>query len=191
MIPCRRALGSPLGRLVRPLLLQREFLLPLFPLRVPLSRLQHEHADQDERENRVTGRQDFQTVLSIQRRAFLTLSGYDVAVEQAVRDDPHALNDVGDVDNDGDRVQSQTGAVEQHVRVGGAVQLDEEAEEARSDYDVEHAGDQGWGVIQEGEVRFEPGECFRGGELGGPQEGVIIREEREEDAEEKAGCCDC
>ena len=57
-------------------------------------------------------------------------------------DDAQALDDVCDVDNDADGVQDETGAVEEEVRLGRLVQLDEEAQVADGDGDVQDARDQ-------------------------------------------------
>ena len=54
-LPVRRLL------LPRPLTL---LLLPLFPLGVPLSGLQHQHSHQDERQYGIAGCHHFQTVIS-------------------------------------------------------------------------------------------------------------------------------
>ena len=53
---------------------------------------------------------------------------------------------------------------------------------------MEDAGDDGRGGMQELEVGFEEGDVGGWGGGCGPEEGVVVGEEGEEDAEEE-GCC--
>lgn len=53
---------------------------------------------------------------------------------------------------------------------------------------MEDPRDDGGRGVQELEVVFERGEVRRGGGRCGPEEGVVVGEEREEDAEEEGGC---
>ena len=100
-------------------------------------------------------------------------------------------DDVGDVDDDGDHVEDEATAVEEDVGFGGFVQFDDETEEADGHHHVQHAGDEGGGVVEEFEVGFED-LVVRGEEFGGrvgPQERVVVGQEGEEDAQEEGGCC--
>jgi hypothetical protein len=54
---------------------------------------------------------------------------------------------------------------------------------------VEDARDQGRGVVEEAQVRFEVVVVGSGGWGRGPQDGVVIGEEGEDDAEEEADRC--
>lgn len=101
-------------------------------------------------------------------------------------DGSEALDNVGDVDTDADEVQDQRGAIEEEVGLGGAEELDEEATEADSDDDVEETVDQRRGLVHELEMGFEViEEVFRNG-VAGPEEGEVVGERREEDAQEEA-----
>ena len=167
-IPCRRSSNLllrirtlvpvpllPFTLTVRHLLLPRLLtlhLLPLFPLSVPLPGLQHQHPDQHERQDRVAGRHHLQTVIPPQKLLRPGLHALDTngqlpldqfAVVHPAGDDPHALDDVGEVDDDAAHVEHKAGAVEEHVGLGGPVELDEEAEQARADDGVQDARDHG------------------------------------------------
>ncbi len=172
-------------------------LLRLLPIRIPLPGLQHQHTHQDQRQNRITRRQHPQTILPPNDLPFplghptphrlLPLDQLLQAVRAGLHD-AQALDDVGDVDDDAADVQDQAGAVEQHVGLRGPVELKDKAEQADGDDDVQDARDQGRRGVQEAEVRFQLAEVgFWRGE-GGPEDGVVVGEEREEDAEEEGGC---
>lgn len=101
-------------------------------------------------------------------------------------DGSEALDDVGDVDTDADEIQDQRGAIEEEVGLGRTEELDEEATEADSDDDVEETVDQRRGLVHELEMGFEViEEVFRNG-VAGPEEGEVVGERREEDAQEEA-----
>lgn len=104
-------------------------------------------------------------------------------------DDAQALDDVDDVDGDADHVEHQRGAVEEHVGLGGLVQLEDEADEAGADGDVQDAAYERRGGVQELEVGLQDVEV--GGRVLGqvPEDVVVVGEEGEEDAKEEACCC--
>lgn len=110
----------------------------------------------------------------------------------ARRDDAQTLDDVGDVDNDAAHVKDQAGAVEEHVRFGGLVQLRDEAKQAGANDDVENAADEGRRGVQKFQVTLEqvkvgiPG-VGRLGEV--PKNIVVVGERGEDDAQEEAGGC--
>lgn len=53
---------------------------------------------------------------------------------------------------------------------------------------MEHARDQGRGVVQEAEVGFYIVEVRWGCWGGGPEERIVVGEEGEDEAEEEGGC---
>lgn len=105
---------------------------------------------------------------------------------EAGADGAQALDNVGDVDCHTDDVKDQRGAVEEEVCLAGAEELDEEAEEAHAHDDVEEAADERGRLVNELEVRLELIVVVEGDGLFGPEEGEIVREGREEDAQEEA-----
>ena len=132
----------PLGCLPLP---HRLFLLPLLPLRIPLPRLQHQDTQQHERQDGVTRRHDLQAILAFP----ILLRTHPIL---SLADGPHPRHNVSQVHGDATHVEHKTRAVEEHVRLRGLVQLEEEAEEADEDDDVQDALDQRGGVVQEGDV---------------------------------------
>lgn len=110
-------------------------------------------------------------------------------------DGSQTLHDVGNVDGDTTHVENEGCAIEEEVRLGGFEEFEKEAEEARADYDVQDAGDEGWGGMEESEVVFlevEEGRTGIGVGEGwvegwsGPEDVVVVREVSEEDSEEEA-----
>ena len=195
--PARRARPPPL---TPPLILfprndSGDVLGLLLPLGIPLAGLQDQDADQDKRQDGVARAQHLEGVLPPQnhlaRQGSVVRDAPElgVRVPGAGRDGAHALDDVGDVDAHADDVQDQGGAVEEHVGLAGAEELDEEAEEADRDDDVEEAPDQGGRLVDEAEVRLEL-VVVRGRDgVRGPEEGEVVGEGGEEDAEEEADGC--
>lgn len=173
-------------------------LLSLLPLSVPLPSLQHQDSHQDQGENSVTRSQHPQAIISTERDLLPGLDARDadgqfaldeLAVIGAAADDAQTLDDVGQVDNNAAHVEHEAGAVEQRVRLRRPVQLDEEAQEPDADDDVQDARNDGRRCVQEREVRFEHGEVRGRRWRCGPEERVVVGEEREEDAEEEGRCC--
>ena len=169
-------------------------LLCILPLGIPLSRLQHQHTYKHERQYRITGSHDLQSIVPSQRpllsrqhalHADSQLPLHEFSIVFPARDDPHALDNVGNVYDDTADVEGEAGAVEKHVRLAGFVELDEETEEAGRDDDVEDPCDNRGRVVQEAEVVFEVVEGFGGAGCCGPEDGVIVGEEGEADAEEE------
>lgn len=187
--------GCRAGRLGRVLLLvavDLVGLLPILALGVPLAGLQHEDADQDEGEDGVARGQDLQAVLAAEddlaaaRGVALGQEALElVRVPVVGADHAQALDDVGDVDADADEVHEQGGAVEEHVGLGGAEELREEAEEPQPHHDVEHAADQRRRPVQELEVRLQLVQVRGLDGVARPQQRVVVREHGEEDAEEE------
>ena len=191
----------PFTLTVRHLLLPRLLtlhLLPLFPLSVPLPGLQHQHPDQHERQDRVAGRHHLQTVIPPQKLLRPGLHALDTngqlpldqfAVVHPAGDDPHALDDVGEVDDDAAHVEHKAGAVEEHVGLGGPVELDEEAEQARADDGVQDARDHGRWRVQEAQVPLQHDVGVGRARRRVPQDRVVVGKEGEEDAEGETGRC--
>jgi hypothetical protein len=71
----------------------------------------------------------------------------------------------------------------------GLEELDQEAEQPSSDDEVNDAGDYGRGGVEEFDVRFENVEVERSVGGDGPEDVVVVRELREEDAEEETCRC--
>ncbi|KAB8336966.1 hypothetical protein FH972_021270 [Carpinus fangiana] len=178
-------------------------LLPLLLLRIPLPSLQHQHADQYQRQDRVRRREHLERILA---RHEIALAADDAAGRaarrggrhahalvreragrlgvHAVGDSAHAAGDVGDVDGDAAHVEDEGGAVEEHVGLGGAVELREQADEAEGDDEVHDARDQRRRGGEEAQVQLEAREVGRqrggcggqgGGRGGGEREGVAGR----------------
>lgn len=188
-----------------PALGQTLVLLRVLALRVPLAGLQHQHADQHEGQDRVAGREDLEAVLAAEDLfavfafdGLLRRSAVDggrgcgargqLGTVLPAADEAEPFDDVGDVDGDAAHVQDEGRAVEEHVGLRGAVQLRDQAGQAEEDDDVEDARDQGRGGVEEAQVGFEQVVVRGRGGLGGPEEGVVVGEEGEDDAEEEAGC---
>ena len=109
-----------------------------------------------------------------------------VIVPDIGADAAQALDNIGDVDTDSDKVENQGGAVEEEVRLAGAEELDEETQEADGDDNVEHATDKGRGLVNELQVGFEVAKEVVGDRRLSPQEGKVVGEGREKDTEEEA-----
>ena len=185
------------GQLLLPRL-QTLHLLSLFPLSVPLPGLQHQHSHQHERQDRVAGRHHLQTVVPPQKLLRPGLHPFDTdgqlplhqfAIVDPAGDDPHALDDVGEVDDDAAHVEHQAGAVEEHVGLGGPVELDEEAEQAGADGGVQDARDDGRRRVQEAQVPLQHDVGLGRARGRVPQDRVVVGEEGEEDAEGETGRC--
>ena len=189
--------------LLHPLLLANLPPFPLIrPLRIPLPRLQHQHAHQQQRHDRVARAQHLEVVLPPHDLVALDLAPVQLragAVLGARGDDPHAVqarldhaeprDRVGDVHDHGDHVEHQAAAVEEEVRLRGLVQLRQQAQQADAEDGVQDAHDQGRAVEEEFQVCFERVVVREGWGNGGPEEGVVVGEEGEEDAEEEGCCC--
>lgn len=189
--PRHGALPTLLRRLLH-ILLKSPPLGRLPALRIPLARLQHQHTDEDEGQNRVTRGQHPQTVLAADDLLALDegadrLAGLDVG-PVAGGDEAQALDDVGEVDDDADDVEDERGAVKEQVRLAGLEELGEEAEEADRDGDVQDARDDGRRGVQELEVRLQLQEVGGLDGRGRPEQGVVVGEGGEEHAEEEGGC---
>jgi hypothetical protein len=179
-------------------------LLLVGALRVPLPGLQHQHADQHEGQDGVAGREHLEIVLAAEDAgAGVAVVGAEVDLVVAVEvaddlveplavladgDDAQALDDVGDVDDDAGHVEDERAAVEQHVGLGRLVQLHDQAEQAEEDHDVQDARDEGRRGVQEAQVRLQRYPVRVGRGEGGPEDGVIVGEEGEEDPEEEGRC---
>lgn len=181
----------------------------LLLLRIPLPSLQHEHAHEDKGQDGVTSSKHLEAVLAADKVARVGRgsigSGNGLALDQlhlsvgAGRHDTQALDNVGNVDNDAAHVQHETGAVKQHVRLRGLVQLEQEPEQTCADDNVQDAADDGRAVVDESQVRLQKrvvwparvrGRIGRGEERGrGPQDIVIVGKEGKQEAEEEACCC--
>lgn len=59
--------------------------------------------------------------------------------------DPKTLDDVGEIDDHAAHVEDQARAIEKEIAFRRLVELEQEAEEAGRDDDVQDAGDQGRG----------------------------------------------
>ena len=147
-------------------------LLAVLALGVPLAGLEDEDADEDEGEDGVAGGHDLEGVLATEDdlagEGPVDGLGEAFLVPDAGADGAQAFNNIGNVDADADEVENQGGAVEEHVRLGGLEELDEEAEEAGADGDVQDARDQGRRLVHELEVHLELVEEGRGDGLRGP-----------------------
>lgn len=83
-----------------------------------------------------------------------------LALEFVIRPDIGAngaetLDDVGNIDAKADDVEDEGGAIEQEVGLAGAEELDEEADEANGDDDVEYAADEGRRLVEKLEMGLE------------------------------------
>lgn len=106
----------------------------------------------------------------------------------SARDEAEALDDVGDVHGDTAHVEDQGGAVEEHVRFRGPVEFCDETGQTEEDDDVEDPRDQRRRGVEEAQVGFEVVVVAGGCRGRGPEEGIVVGEEGEDDAEEEA-CC--
>ena len=104
-------------------------------------------------------------------------------------DGAHALDDIRDIHTHSDDIEHQRGAIKQDVGLGRAEELDEEAEESDKGHYVEETGDEGGRLVDEAEVGLELVEVGVWDGVGGPEEREVVREGREEDAEEEADGC--
>ena len=166
------------------LLLELLHLVLLFTLRIPLPRLQDQDAHQHKRQDRIARRQDPQAVFPPNSDIGIAL----LLPVNAKRHNSQPLDDVGDVHDDAHDVQNQRRAVEEEVRLGRLEELDEEAEEADGDGDVQDARDERRRGVDELQVRFQLVIVRGGGFVRRPQEGVVVGEGGKEHAEEEA-CC--
>ena len=161
-------------------------LLILLAFGVPLTGLQAQDADQDQGQDGITGGDDSQRVLSGDDRFALD----DIVRHRigAGADHAQTLDDVGDVDGDGAHVEKQAGAVEQRVGLGRPVQLDEEAQQAHGDDDVEDARHDRRGPVQLPQVRLHVVVPLRAGRSRCPEDRVVVGELGEENAQEEGRC---
>lgn len=198
-------------RVILLLLFSRALSLPLFPLnlrnllllgalRIPLPRLQHQHADQHQRQNRIARRIHPQRilpadiVLALGQIHFhiLALHARELQVPVDARGhDAEPLDDVGQVHGYACHVEHERCAVEEHVGLGGFEELDQEAEEAGADDEVQDARDDGWRGVEELDVGLEQVKVRLAARRGRrPEDVVVVREVCKEDAEEET-CCWC
>ncbi len=169
----------------------------LLLLRIPLARLQHQNSHQHQRQNRITRRQDPQTILTSHNIHTIHVhrpSLPDLTHQPLIRpirprsNKPQPLDDIRDIHRDAAHVQHEAGAIKQHVRLGGLVQLHDEAEQAGADDDVQDARDERGRGVQELEVVFEQLEVGFSVWGCGPEHVVVVGEGGEEDADEETGC---
>ena len=101
-------------------------------------------------------------------------------------DSSETLDDVGNVDTDTDEVEDQRSTIEEEVGLAGTEELDEEAEETNGDDNVEHAADQRRGLMYDLEMDFKLVEEGLRNWVAGPEQGKVVGEGSEEDAQEEA-----
>jgi hypothetical protein len=204
VLKCQRARPNP-SRISRPLLLlllgrlglglslllSLLDLLGLSALRVPLSGLEDEHADEHERKDGVARGQDLEAVLAPEDN--LTLEAPLARVlpllllPDAVGDGAQAAERVGSVDGEGDEVEDEGGAVEEEVGLAGAPHLDKDADEDGEEHDVQDTADERGRFVDELEVRLVLVQVGRSGGVLGPEEREVVGKHGEEDTEEEEG----
>lgn len=166
----------------------------LLLLSIPLTSLENENADKDKSKNGVASGKNLQAVLATKNHlAALTLVG--LAVEAIVgpnigADASESLDNIGNVDTETDEVEDQRSAVKEEVGLARAEELDEEADEADGDDNVENAADKCGGLVHELQMRLEMVEKVVGNGGLGPEKREVVGERREEDTQEEADSCD-
>ena len=166
----------------------------LLLLSIPLTSLENENADKDKSKNGVASGKNLQAVLATKNHlAALTLVG--LAVEAIVgpnigADASESLDNVGNVDTETDEVEDQRSAVKEEVGLARAEELDEEADEADGDDNVENAADKCGGLVHELQMRLEMVEKVVGNGGLGPEKREVVGERREEDTQEEADSYD-
>lgn len=172
------------------LLLVGHFLVPVTLLGIPLPSLENQYANQHESKNSVARRQHLEAVLAAEDDLAgvyaLALDSHSLIIPETAADGTQTLDNVGNVHGDPDEIENQRRAVEEEVGLARAEELDEEAKEADRDNDVEQAPDQRRRLVYKAQVRLQLVIVARLDELLGPQEGEVVRERGEEDAEEEA-----
>lgn len=139
------------------LLLPRRQTLPLLlilPVGIPLTRLQNQNTHQHQRKNGITSRHNLQTVLPTQDLILIVGGRGKIRPVLTQRRETETLDDIRDVDSDTAHVEDEGGAVEEHIRFGGAVEFRDEASETEEDDDVEDSGDEWRRGVEEAEVGF-------------------------------------
>lgn len=69
-------------------------------------------------------------------------------------DASQSLDNVGNIDTEADEVENERGAVKEKVGLAGSEELDEEAEEADRDDDVEDAADERRRLVNKLQMRL-------------------------------------
>lgn len=133
-------------------------IIHLLLLGIPLTSLENENSDQDESENGVASRENLQAVLATKDELAI-LALVRLAVEAIVGPDlgtdaSQSLDNVGNVDTEADEVENERGAVKEEVGLAGSEELDEEAEEADRDDDVEDAADKRRRLVDKLQMRL-------------------------------------
>jgi hypothetical protein len=165
-------------------------LLLLRALRIPLPSLQHQHAYQHQRKNRIASRIHPQRVFpgdiifAFAQLHYLArgLRLLQISIH-ARSNNPESFDDVRQIHGNAGHVQNERRAVEEHVGFAGFEELDQEAEQAGADYNVQDARDDSGGCVEEFDVGFEEVEVFFAARFGlRPEDVVVIGEVGEEDA---------
>lgn len=73
----------------------------------------------------------------------------------AIADDPETLDDVGEINNNGDHVEDEAATVKEHVALTGLVKLHDQPHQAHREHDVQDPLDQIRRIVQELEMGLD------------------------------------